>query len=46
VFLTFFSDLEKQGDQEEEIHWVFVGGHTALPTILPGGSLRKNQVND
>jgi hypothetical protein len=46
VFLTFFSDLEKQGDQEEEIHWVFVGGHTALPTILPSPSLGRDEVND
>jgi hypothetical protein len=41
-----FSDLEKPGFQEEGINWMFVGGHTALPTILPSPSLGRDEVND
>jgi hypothetical protein len=31
----FFSDLDKQGGQEEEIHWVFVGGQPPYPPFYP-----------
>ena len=42
----FSSDLEKSGGQKEEIHLMFIGGLTALPTILPSRSLGRNEVND
>jgi hypothetical protein len=33
MVLGFFSDFENLGFQEEGIHWRFVGGLTAEPTI-------------
>jgi hypothetical protein len=42
----FFLDLETPGYQEEGINLGFVGGHTALPTILPSPSLGRDEVND
>jgi hypothetical protein len=42
----FSSDLEKSGGQKKEIHLMFVGGLTVLPTILPSRSLGRNEVND
>ena len=41
-----FSDFEKPGIQGEGFNSMFLGGHTALLTILPSPSLERDEVND
>jgi len=38
----FFQISKNKGGKKRR----FIGGHTALPTILPSGSLRRNELKD